>query len=349
MRKKLVITDEYISTFCMQLKMLIHTGMNLADGVAIMAQDEGRLTEKEFLQKLCKQLDSGSSLSQALKEEKAFPDYVIYMIETGEKTGRTEETLESLGAYYESRQSLQNRVRAAVFYPTLLLVLMLLVIGVLLTEVLPIFDRVYQQLGGNLSGMAAGLLTVGYGLKHILPGLAVVMALVVFLLLLYFYDDTFKNHVQRKMSQVFRNRKIYVDLELAHFINAFTMGMKSGLNGEEAMHMAMNFVNPSSSLQKKCEAALLRMEAGESVGVAFSEEKILKSLYCRMFMVGLKSGSADEMLETICRRINEEVEEEINEKVAHIEPSIVVVSSILVGLILLSVMIPLMNIMSMMG
>ena len=101
------------------------------------------------------------------------------MIEVGEETGRTEEALSALSQYYEQRARLDRQVRSALLYPAVMLVLMLLVIGVLLVRVLPIFDDVYASLGGRLTGVAGGLLAIGRWLDSAMPVLWVLLALVV--------------------------------------------------------------------------------------------------------------------------------------------------------------------------
>ena len=104
-----------------------------------------------MLSAMAEQVDGGKTLSTALRESGVFPVYVCGLVEVGERTGRTEEALAALSRYYEERVRIGRRVRSALLYPAVMLALMLVVIGVLLVKVLPIFDDVYASLGGRLT------------------------------------------------------------------------------------------------------------------------------------------------------------------------------------------------------
>ena len=91
-------------------------------------------------------------------------------------TGRQEEVLQALAVYYDEQERMLRQIKSALTYPSLLMVMMLMVIGVLLVKVLPVFDDVYASLGGSLTGMAGGLLCLGQGLKACLPILGVLLA-----------------------------------------------------------------------------------------------------------------------------------------------------------------------------
>ena len=141
--KQKMLSNMEISRICQELAVLIHAGVVLGDGLALLAQEEGGKTG-ELLAQLGRYVDTGSALTAALRESGLFPSYAIGMIEVGEHTGRTEQALLSLSRYYEQQDQMDHRIRAALTYPSVLLLLMLMVIAVLLIKVLPIFDDVYH-------------------------------------------------------------------------------------------------------------------------------------------------------------------------------------------------------------
>ena len=136
MRKR--VTNEEISALCLELSLLLHAGVSLGDALTLLSEEE----ENPLLSGLAERVDMGAPLSEALRESGAFPAYVSGLVETGERTGRTEQALGALSRYYEERTRMGRRVRSALLYPAVLLGLMLVVIGVLLVKVLPIFDEV---------------------------------------------------------------------------------------------------------------------------------------------------------------------------------------------------------------
>ena len=136
---KHLISNDDIASLCLELSLLLHAGVSTGDALSLLAEEGDR---GGVLKAMAEQVDSGETLSAALRESGAFPTYVCGLVEVGERTGRTEEALSALSRYYEDRVRLARRVRSALLYPAVMLALMLVVIGVLLVKVLPIFDDV---------------------------------------------------------------------------------------------------------------------------------------------------------------------------------------------------------------
>ena len=187
-----VISHEGISSLCLELSLLMHAGVGVGDGLALL-QEESSPEYKELIKDMTEQVDAGASLSAALKSTGRFPAYVWGLVDVGEQAGRSEEALLALSNYYEYRTRLDRRVRSALLYPAVMLMLMLIVIAVLLIRVLPIFDDVYKSLGGSLTGMAAGLLTFGRWLDGIMPVLWVILVILVVFFAAFAAVDSFRN------------------------------------------------------------------------------------------------------------------------------------------------------------
>ncbi len=101
------------------------------------------------------------------------------MIETGEETGRLEQSFQALADYYDRQQQLMSQIRSALLYPFILMILMLVILVVLLVKVLPIFNQVYEQLGGTMGGTAKLLLRFGDWLGSIMPVLCGIIFVIV--------------------------------------------------------------------------------------------------------------------------------------------------------------------------
>lgn len=347
--KKFTMSNDYLSAFCLQLSLLIHAGIGIADGLHLLEEDEKNPRIKKLLGSMADEIDDGCQLSEAMKHSEAFPSYVVNMTATGEQTGRTEAAFRALTEHYEGQRQLGERIRNAIVYPVLLLVLMLIIIMVLLIKVLPIFNTVYKQLGGSMTGVAAGLLKVGQGIQNVLPIILVVVAVLVVLSCVLFFSSTVRKQVLRVYKCAFGERGITHKVGMARFASALAMGMMSGLPMEEALKAAMNFHEDSPKTKKKYEECLAKLEEGSPLADALRDAKIFAPMYCRMIALGVRSGAGDTIMEEIATRLEDDATRAIDEKVARIEPTIVIFTSIIVGIILLSVMIPLMNIMSTIG
>lgn len=345
MKKAKVLHAEELSSFCMELSLLLHAGYPMAEGLHLLGEE----TQHPVFADLCQHMDEGRALSAALRETGAFSDYFCHMVETGEMTGRLEETFRSLSAYYEYTRQLTRRIRSAVLYPAMLLSLMLLVIAVLLTKVLPVFNEVFQQLGGQMTGLGGGLLRFGESLDTALPWLGALVLLLALFLVAVTVLPAWRAWLLHVWERFFGNRGIARKISISRFAAALTMGLSSGLPIEESLRSATTLQNENVGLRRQMEHCLSCQEEGKSLADALQEAKLFPTRYCRMLSLGLHSGAVDTVMEEISRRMKDEAEEAMDSLVSRVEPSMVLITSVLVGVILLSVMLPLMNIMSAIG
>ena len=348
MRKR-TLNNEYVSAFCLEMSLLLHAGISTEDGLYLLSEDESDKKNKKMLTDLANMLSEGRPLSEALREVGRFPKYVGDMVETGEQSGRLEQSFQALSAYYDRQVQLSNQIRSALLYPVILMLLMLVIIVVLLVKVLPIFNQVYAQLGGTMNGTAQMLLKLGNVLGNAMPVLCVLLGVIVLLAALLSCSGMVRGAVLHLYKKMFGGFGITRKLGEARFASAMAMGMLSGLNTEEAFRTAMLFQDATQRTKKRYENCLKMLEEGEPLAESFKKEKILEAAYCRILDLGAKSGTSDTAMEEIARRMDDNVQMAIGRRVGRIEPTIVIITSILVGIILIAVMLPLINIMSSIG
>ena len=315
-----LLSNEEISSLCLELSLLFHAGVGAGDALSLLAEESDK-KYRDFLGNMARQVDDGRSLSQALRESGRFPAYVCGLVEVGERTGKTEEALSALSAYYENRVRLNRRLRSALLYPAVMLGLMLVVIAVLLIQVLPIFDDVYASLGSRLTGVAAGLLTVGRWLDQAMPVVWAVLALMAFFILLFAVSAGFRAGVLSLWRRSQGDRGVSKKLNTARLAHA----------------------------KSRCESCRSRIERGQPLGEALRGSDLLPPAQIRLLELGQRSGCGDDAMAKIAGDLTEEGEAALDDMVGRVEPALVLVCSVLVGLILLSVMLPLMHIMSAIG
>lgn len=346
--KRSVLGNIEIAQICQELSILLHAGVMLGDGLSLLAQEEGGKTG-ELLAEIGRYVDQGETLASALRESKAFPSYVIGLVEVGERSGRTEQALQALSRYYEQQDQMDRQIRSALTYPAILLLLMLVVIVVLLSKVLPVFDEVYASLGGELTGVAGGLLVMGQALDAAMPFLCVLMAVIVILVLLFSLSDSFRNKLLTAWRQKNGDKGISRKINDARFAQALAMGLGSGLPLEEAVDMCATLLQDVPSAVERCKTCAARLAEGGDLADTLRESEMLPPSTCRLLTLGARSGNGDAVMEDIARRLSDEANQALERKVAQVEPTLVLGTSLLVGIILLSVMLPLMNIMTAIG
>ena len=346
--KRSVLGNIEIAQICQELSILLHAGVMLGDGLSLLAQEEGGKTG-ELLAEIGRYVDQGETLASALRESKAFPSYVIGLVEVGERSGRTEQALQALSRYYEQQDQMDRQIRSALTYPAILLLLMLVVIVVLLSKVLPVFDEVYASLGGELTGVAGGLLVMGQALDAAMPFLCVLMAVIVILVLLFSLSDSFRNKLLTAWRQKNGDKGISRKINDARFAQALAMGLGSGLPLEEAVDMCATLLQDVPSAVERCKTCAANLAEGGDLADTLRESEMLPPSTCRLLTLGVRIGNGDAVMEDIARRLSDEANQALERKVAQVEPTLVLGTSLLVGIILLSVMLPLMNIMTAIG
>lgn len=342
------LADKEIARLCRALAQLQHAGISLSDGVHLLRQQEnGSLNA--LLSLLGEKMDTGVQLSQAMEDAQVFPPLVIGMIRIGENTGRLEESLQSLGEYYDERCRTARQIRGALTYPSLMMLLMLAVIAVLLVQVLPVFDQVYSSLGTRLTGAAAGLLYLGQVLKGLMPVLLAVLLVIAGAACAYRFLPALRQRINEAVHRRFGDWGPMGKFNNARFARGLSMGLSSGLTLEEAVALACQLLADVPGAAARGEACAAALAAGDSLSDALSKGGLLLPTQAQMLNLGLLGGNADQIMTEIAGDLMTEARQSLEDAVSRIEPAMVLASSLLVGLILLSVMLPLMDIMSTIG
>ena len=333
-----------LSAVCMELALMLNAGLGAGEGLRLLGEgsDGGPALE----QMACR-VEDGTPLSEAMAESGVFPDYVCALVACGERTGRTEEALRSLADHYDSRCRMEEGVFSALLHPALLTLRMLAVMVVLLTRVLPVFENVYASLGGRLDGMAGSLLALGRLLDRGMPLLVVLLAAALASLAAVALSESLR---QRLLALwVRRDRGLAAETATARIAQALAMGLTSGLPVEEALELAAGLQGENQRAAKRCRDCRERIEKGASLTESLQETGVLPADCCRLLAAGVRAGAADTVMDRLAHRLEEDSEDHLAAAVARVEPVLVLVSALLVGLVILSVMLPLMNILSALG
>lgn len=341
------LRDEALTELSGELALLLHAGLDIAGGLAMLAEDaEG--PDRELLTALCRDAGEGLPLSECMERSGAFPPEVGAQVRCGERTGRLEETLSAMAESGESRLRLARQLRSALLYPSILFLLMLLVIGVLLIRVLPVFEEVYASLGGGMTGLAGGLLRLGEWLSAALPWLTPILAVLAALGLAFAGSQRFRETVLRRWrGGRWGDRGVSRKLQDARIAQSLSLGLRSGLSGQEALALAAPQCAPAAG--ERCHRAEKLLEEGLGFAEALRQGEALPPAACTLLALGIRSGSGDTVIREIARRLTEEGENALRERAERVEPALVLAASVLVGIILLAVMLPLLRVMSALG
>lgn len=347
MQKKQLSNNE-ISVFCEQMSMILKSGISVAEGISIMAEDAPAAQGRALLEELYTSLEAHGSLYQAMKESGFFPPYAMHMCEIGEQSGRLDDVMDALAAYYRREEDISKSIKSAVAYPLMMIGMMLLIIFVLIVKVLPIFNQVFEDLGAQMSGISLTLMHAGAALGRY-AFVFIAIAAVIIIAVMYL---TLTVRGQRLMSafgaRFIGTKKLYYQIACGRFASGMAMTLKSGLDTDESLEMLARLVE-QPLMQAKIKDCQQKIAEGADFAEALSETGIFSGIQARMVSIGFKTGHMDEVMQKVARQYEEDADSRISRMIAVLEPTLVVILSVITGFILLSVMLPLMSIMSNIG
>ena len=347
--KRLRVPAQYLPVFCQELYQLVRSGIPLAEGLAILRDDETDPNTRSWLEALCQSTEKGMPLSSALREAEAFPAYMTDMVALAEETGRLEDVLLSLQRHYERQLRMAADIRGAVTVPVTLFAVMVAVVILLMTQVLPVFDKVFAQLGARMGAVASGMMSVGAVLARAGAWIGVVLAAVAAAALVIGLVPALREKFTAWFRRNFGGRGVLGQMAAARLASSMSMAVASGLSMEESVELSAKLCGGAKEIDEKTWQCRKEIREGGSPADALAKSGLFSGRDCRLLKLAEQTGSLPDTLEELARRQEEESLRRLDRTVGAIEPVIVVITSALAGVILLSVMLPLMGLLSTIG
>lgn len=343
-----IYTNQELSAFCLQVSLLLGAGIPLDEGLSIMAEDAVSQQERDLLTQMSEDIELGEPFHQVLEKTNSFPPYVVKMAKLGQQTGTTDQMMESLSVYYEKEFYLLRSIKNAVTYPIIMIVMLLVVLFVLFSKVMPIFEDVYVQLGAQLSPIAQSAIRLGRVFSGAALILAAVAAAAIAVISIASRLGKKIQIVEKGLDFVKRKSKIALSVANRRFTSVLALTLKSGLELEKGMDLAADLVE-NSRVREQIQKCSQELEAGTSYYQAMKDTALFSGFHIQMIKVGNRSGHLDSVMEEISRNYEQQADTAIDDMIAKFEPTIVAVLAVAVGLVLLSVMLPLVGILSSIG
>ena len=343
MGTKNTLSAEELAAFAAQLSLTVKTGIPLSEAIMILLEDADTEAAKTLLGKILDKLEMGGSLADALKETGVFPIYMTQMIEIGEASGRLDNVLDSLYRYYDREDNIAKSAKNAITYPAIMLVIHIVIIVILVTRVLPIFNQVFNTLGGEMTPLAQGAMRVGEIISNSSIVLVIVVVVIAVILLVLGLTKGGRKALASIGQKLFG--KLADRMAAAKFASGMSLMLASGLDIDRAVELTLPLMN-----NPKMYAKVAQLKGMTEQGQSFTESVVLTKIFSgmqgRMLTLGFKSGNLDNVMDRIASDYEKEVDERLDNLISVIEPTMVAILCVIVGLILLSAMLPLLGVMS---
>lgn len=339
---KMTINEKYI--FTSQMAMILTSGFSIYQGIEMIYEETDNKNIAEILKLISKNLDEQDSFSQALVKTEAFDDYMVNLVKVGETSGNLDAVMQSLSDYYLRIADITNKLKQALTYPIILIFMMAVVVGIIVFKVLPIFKDVLNGLGSDLSTYANMFMEFGQLFSFI--SLVLLTLIIIIVLGAFVYQKvTNINILSHFVQKSFLTRKLSHALNTAQMTYALSLFVASGYDLHEAMKFIPKLVD-DKQLYTKLEKCNQDLDRGADFADVIKKYQVYQGVQLNMIQVGFKTGQIDTTLKKLSDKFQDEVSNAIDHFLNIIEPTIIALLSLVVGVVLISVMLPLISILS---
>lgn len=343
-----MLSDEGLSAFFLNYAMMMKAGIQTAEGAALLLEGAPDPGEAAWLAEVSQALSQGASLSDALAQTGRFPPFALRMLSIGNATGRMEVVLTALAQHYKREAALKAAIQNAVTYPVTMLAVICVILIVLIWQVLPIFASVYQDLGGDIPPVAQLFLTLGDVSKYLAMAFAGICLLMILSGLLLGFSEKGRSQLSQLADRLFFHNKLFPTVRRSRFASVMGLMLSSGLTMEESLDYAQELLG-SASFTAQLEQCRTLMDQGANFTQATSQAGIFLGVPAGILAAGFRSGSMEQAFNEMADRYQDEADTMLNRVLTRSQPAFVVVLSLAVGLVLLSVMLPLLGMLNSIG
>lgn len=349
-------SNKKVSTFQLaittrQLSTLISAGMPLVEALRSLSEQTENTRLKSIVAEVSDQVNEGSTFADGLKEfPRVFPRLYVNMVASGEASGTLDMVLERLADLLEGQAILKRKVISALFYPIIMIVLCMGIVALLLTFVVPQITAIFEKQGAVLPVPTRLVIFVSDVFQT--PAFWILGVGGVSLLAIFY-----KKYTATERGR-YRVDKIKLKLPLAGPIilkvgtsrlsrNLGTM-LESGIQLLNALSISKNLVG-NAVLEEAVEKAAEGVREGKSLAKELEKANVFPKLLIHMSAIGEKTGALDDMLKRAAASYESEVEALITGLTSILEPILIIMLAGIVGTIIASVMLPMLELTSFAG
>ena len=341
------MSSKDLNFFLTQLSTYVKSGIPLLDSMEILSRQSKKKNIAMLYRKIVFDLNRGVSFSDCLaKQGKVFPKMLINMLKTSEMTGDLTGVLDDMAAYYKRQDSNRKQIINAMTYPSVLMVFAVAVLTFVITYVVPSFTSMYESTGSSLPGITVAIINISNFITgnwyYILGG---IIAVVTLFTLIYKSSTSFKYATQSFLMHIPVVKNIIKYNQLVTFTSTFSTLIKHDVFITDSMDI-LSKITENEVYKKIINNAIENLSKGNGVSVAFKGHWAFPETAYEMLLTGEKTGKLGEMMEHVSTYYQEEQTNIIARLKSLIEPVMIVLLAVIVGVILLAVVVPMFDIYS---
>ena len=334
------VKEKDIILFARQFSTMIDAGLPIIQCLEILHTQQNNKTFKRMIKEIKEQVESGATLAEALKRfPKHFDDLFVNMIAAGEAGGILDAILRRLAGYMEKAAKLKAQVKGAMTYPVVTLVIAIVVLGIILVFVIPVFQEMFADLGGELPVPTQIVVKLSEIVKSKILYIVIGFILLGFTLKKFYKTEKGQDMVDDFLLKI----PVFGELLRKVAVAKFTRTMGTMLASGVAILEALDIVAKTSG-NRTIEKAIYNVRSGIAEGRTMAdplaESGVFPAMVCQMISVGESTGALDAMLEKIADFYDEEVDQAVDNLTSLIEPFMLVFLGVTIGGLVVAMYLP---------
>lgn len=334
-------TASELDFFLTQLSTFLKSGITLVESIKILSKQCKKKGQQNIYKSLIYELTMGENFSEALqKQGNIFPRLLINMIKTSELTGDLPQTLDDMADYYREIEKTRKQMMSALTYPLVVLVFAIAVLVYIMVLVVPQFVDIYGSLGTTLPPITIAILNVSNFLKKnlLMLGIGLLVFIIIFVIL-FKTIKVFKTVVQTILMNIPIIGKIIIYNEITMFTKTFASLLNHNVYITDCMEVLSKITN-NEVYKMLIFDTITNLARGEAISNSFKNHWAFPVIAYEMILTGEKTGQLGPMMDKVANYYQEQHKNAVNQIKAFIEPVMIIILAVIVGVVLLSVVLP---------
>ncbi len=338
-----------MAVFARQFSTILRAGVPMVKCLDILRKQTESKKLAEVLDKVFENIQKGVLLSDAMRQHKdVFSSLFINMIEAGEISGTLDNSLEKMATNLEKEFKLNQKIKSALTYPSFMMSLCLVAVGVLLTFVVPQFGEIFEGFGVQLPVTTQFLLDMGNFMKNYWYMVLIALIGLVVGLLYFKRTPKGKEYFDRLILEIPVVSGLVRKVLAARFTRLSSTMLGSGVSLIKTLEVAEKVVD-NIIAQRGLRNVQQKVTKGGGLAGPVAEMKLFPIMVSQMISIGEESGALDKMLEKTADFCEDEVDAAVSQAITLLEPAILIFMAVVVGFVVLSVVVPIIKMPGMIG
>jgi len=338
------ITDSDIYNFSKEMTILLHSGIKVDKAISILIDSATNSRMKAVFETILKEIKAGKSLHQSFADARTFGPLVIAMLNAGESIGDLGSAFENIAAHMRFQMQFKSEIRNAMTYPLFLVAASIVTLFVIFKFIIPRFFSIFDQGDMQLPLMAKILYTIGESLNT--TTLCIAGGVAVALILAYrrlARPGAISAALYSSLFVVPFMRTLILYLEFSRFSYAMYSMLNSGIEFIKALILSTEVIQ-HTQIRDAVEPTINQIKGGKGIADVFANVGLLPELMPSMLRVGEESGNLKEIFFELYQVFDERFKNSTKRILALIEPSVIVLTGIVVGFIVISLILTVMTV-----